>query len=259
MLGHYGWIKALQRIDHPDAGKHGGRIYVHRKDFRSRSDPQSGDEVVFCVYADESGLGAEDCYVVGEAQPLDEDSQHCQWINSKPYEADDDMSSDDDDDGDFSCSMNPRAHEFVPSYFPSMSPTALEFMPQMPQPAFEYTPQMPQMQTGGTAFNMSYFDDDSDSESESEFDPVNRSKLANGSDDRSTQAGDSSDSEADMQVLKFPMVMPPGLPGLMPPGLEPPPGLELPPGLEFLQPMPPPPGLELTPEEMLVNRLLVVA
>lgn len=248
MLGHYGWIKAHQHIDHPDASKHGGRIYVNKKDFRARSEPQAGDEVVFCVYADESGLGAEDCYVVGEGQFVEDELQHCQWINTRPYEADDDMSSDEEDD-DFS--MNPKADEFVPS-------AVLDFTPHMPQTMFDCTPNVTPVQAGAVAFNMSYFDD---SDSESEFDmPCKSTKATSRFDDRSTQASDSSDSETDLLVAKFPTMMPPGLGALsLPPGLEPPPGLEFPSDALSLHPMTPPPGLELTPEEMLLNRLQLLA
>jgi hypothetical protein len=241
MLGTYGWIKALQPIDHPEAGRHGGRIYIHKKDFRSRSEPQAGDEVTFCVYADDDGVGAEDCYIVGEAMPAPEQHDTCQWVNTRPHEADDDMGSDEEDDDDEGFFMSARANEFVPSCWSStMNPTAVEFQPQV--------------QNVGVAFNMSYFSDDSDSDSESDFEPTMiRSKHLRSHGDRSTQASDTSDSDLELCASKVAMMMPPGL--TLPPGLEPPPGLEFPSTTE----LEPPPGLELTPEEMLLNRLQVVA
>jgi len=246
MLGTYGWIKALQPIDHPEAGRHGGRIYVNKKDFRSRSEPQAGDEVTFCVYADDDGIGAEDCYIVGEAMPAPE-KQECQWVNSRPYEADDDMSSDEDDD-DEGFFMSAHANEFIPGgWSPTMNPTAVEFQPQV--------------QNVGAAFNMSYFSDDSDSESD--FEPTTTlswstqarivSKHSRSHGDRSTQASDTSDSDSELCGLKAVMMMPPGL--SLPPGLDPPPGLEFPCATELEAP----PGLELTPEEMMLNRSQVVA
>jgi len=238
MLGSYGWIKASQPIDHPEADRHGGRIYIHKKDFRSRSEPQAGDEVTFCIYADDNGIGAEDCYIVGEALPVPSQVDACQWVNTRPYEADDDLSSDDDDD-DEGFFMNARANEFIPSFWSSsMSPAAVEFNPPT--------------HNAGTAINMSYFSDDSDSESD--FEPtMTRSKHLSGHDDGwSTQASDASDSDSELRGPKSAMMLPPGL--TLPPGLEPPPGLEFP-GFE----LEPPPGLAVTPEEMLLNRLQVVA
>jgi len=63
MLGHYGWIMALQDIDHPEADRHGGRIYLRASDLRPGYKPKQGDEVTFFLYADENGLGAEDCHI----------------------------------------------------------------------------------------------------------------------------------------------------------------------------------------------------
>jgi len=62
MLGHYGWIMSLDDIDHPDAGKNGGRIYVNKRDVIEDDGPLvAGDSVVFYLYADQQGLGAEAC------------------------------------------------------------------------------------------------------------------------------------------------------------------------------------------------------
>jgi len=61
MLGHYGWIKPSQEIDHPDSGKNGGRIYVHKRDIKSDVKLAQGDVVSFYLYSDDQGLGAEYC------------------------------------------------------------------------------------------------------------------------------------------------------------------------------------------------------
>lgn len=64
MCGHYGWITSLDKIDHPDAEsmRHKGRIYLKSTDVREGCGPlKPGVEVVFALYADSDGLGAEDC------------------------------------------------------------------------------------------------------------------------------------------------------------------------------------------------------
>lgn len=64
MLGHYGWITSLDEIDYPDAAssRHGGRIYLQGKDVRAGCGSlRPGSEVLFALYADDEGLGAEDC------------------------------------------------------------------------------------------------------------------------------------------------------------------------------------------------------
>merc|ERR1740138_1892353 len=50
MKGNYGWIEAFKDLDHPDAGKHGGHVYVHKRD--SRDTLLAGDIVEFYLYAD---------------------------------------------------------------------------------------------------------------------------------------------------------------------------------------------------------------
>jgi len=69
MLGHYGWIMALQDIDHPEADRHGGRIYLRATDLRHGYTPKQGDEVTFFLYVDDNGLGAEDCHATHDLQP----------------------------------------------------------------------------------------------------------------------------------------------------------------------------------------------
>jgi hypothetical protein len=66
MLGHYGWIAPSQSVNHPDANRRGGRIYLSRKDIRSCASLEVGAEVEFFLYVDADGLGAEDCHAVAE-------------------------------------------------------------------------------------------------------------------------------------------------------------------------------------------------
>jgi hypothetical protein len=61
MLNHYGWIMAYDDIDHPDIGKTNGRVYLHKRDICGRTRLARGDVVTFFLYADEQGLGAEQC------------------------------------------------------------------------------------------------------------------------------------------------------------------------------------------------------
>merc|ERR1719265_766022 len=63
MLGHYGWIMVKEAIDHPEAAKHGGRIYIGARDIRGGARLKEGDRVQFFLYADGNGLGAEDCRI----------------------------------------------------------------------------------------------------------------------------------------------------------------------------------------------------
>lgn len=57
-FGKFGFIAPAEAVDHPLAGKHNG-IYVHLKDVVSGSPLAKDQEVMFKIYADESGLGAE--------------------------------------------------------------------------------------------------------------------------------------------------------------------------------------------------------
>jgi len=60
-LGQYGWILPLQAIDHPAALRYQGWVYVDAHDMRKGAVVRRGDHVSFYLYADEDGLGAEDC------------------------------------------------------------------------------------------------------------------------------------------------------------------------------------------------------
>mmetsp|Transcript_25415 Transcript_25415/g.41541 ORF Transcript_25415/g.41541 Transcript_25415/m.41541 type:complete len:205 (-) Transcript_25415:39-653(-) len=58
--GNIGWLKLNEPIDHPDLGKHNGKIYVHKKDLQGMDSLEKGADVAFYLYADSCGLGAEE-------------------------------------------------------------------------------------------------------------------------------------------------------------------------------------------------------
>jgi len=59
--GKFGWIKPGEDIDHPEAAKHGGKLYAHIKDVVEEGQTlQKGASVQFYLFKDASGLGAEE-------------------------------------------------------------------------------------------------------------------------------------------------------------------------------------------------------
>jgi hypothetical protein len=63
MQGGTGWIQPLQTIDHPSARWNKGHIYMSTQDMRcSATALRPRDIIVFFLYVDSKGLGAEDCY-----------------------------------------------------------------------------------------------------------------------------------------------------------------------------------------------------
>lgn len=57
--GSFGWIWPDDTIDHPEALKHGARVYVHIKDVLDRAKLSPGARVCFQLYSDGNGIGAE--------------------------------------------------------------------------------------------------------------------------------------------------------------------------------------------------------
>jgi len=154
MLGHYGWIMALQDIDHPEADRHGGRIYLKATDLRPGSTPKQGDEVTFFLYADDNGLGAEDCFVTSDPHPPQPPTPPRKQGYSRPKtswgaraqytETKKSMNADAKEfvpivlvplstgDEEAPASMNAEAKEFVPAppgLGPSLNAEATEFVP----------------------------------------------------------------------------------------------------------------------------------
>lgn len=69
--GKFGWIMPTEPIDHPEASKHEGKIYVHGKDIIDANTSEKGigtlekgAMVQFQVFTDASGLGAEEVLVL---------------------------------------------------------------------------------------------------------------------------------------------------------------------------------------------------
>merc|ERR550532_3185993 len=60
ILGHYGWLKTSQKVDHPATAKNRGHVWFHRRDVVAGIDLVEGDRVHFFLYADQDGLGAEE-------------------------------------------------------------------------------------------------------------------------------------------------------------------------------------------------------
>jgi hypothetical protein len=61
MLAHYGWLMIYGNVDHPLAGKHGGHVYVSKRDIKCDRPLEAGEVVTFYLYEDSMGLGAEVC------------------------------------------------------------------------------------------------------------------------------------------------------------------------------------------------------
>mmetsp|Transcript_36680 Transcript_36680/g.86101 ORF Transcript_36680/g.86101 Transcript_36680/m.86101 type:complete len:313 (-) Transcript_36680:99-1037(-) len=59
--GHYGWVKTDHDFEHEAKGMRDGKIYMHRKDIEGQPEALAeGQKVKFKLYADGSGLGAEE-------------------------------------------------------------------------------------------------------------------------------------------------------------------------------------------------------
>lgn len=227
MLGHYGWLMAFEDIDHPAAQQNGGHIYVHRRDISGGCSLAKGDHVSFYLYADEQGLGAEDCTLQG-------------WEESASWPAP-------------PSGLNPNAADFVPGAWQSIEELAAYAVVAPP--------------LNNLAVNLDYWTDSESDSDESETDasesgadagcdsaPLTLKTKPSSRGTASTCA--SSDSEGSgrrrrrcrkpaVMMVTPPSAPPPGLGPLLPPGLTPlsvapPPGLLAPPpGLE----LPSPPGL----------------
>jgi len=159
VLGSYGWILPHGQVCHPDFERHAGRIWVHRNDFRKGSKPQESDEVEFFLYADENGLGAEDCRVLvagPRGKTKGSSSRKSDQVERAPVFL-----------------MSPHAHEFIPAH---MNEPAPDFVPQ-----HTYEQLWPCM-TQSVMFNGDAFEDDEKDSDQEDF---------------STVAGESGESEGE--------------------------------------------------------------
>merc|ERR1740130_97698 len=67
MLHNYGWLMVYGNVDHPSVEKRGGDVYIHKDDVALDESLSPGDVVTFYLYADDQGLGAEECRVEQKA------------------------------------------------------------------------------------------------------------------------------------------------------------------------------------------------
>jgi len=232
MMGHYGWLMASERIDHPAALKNEGHIYVHKRDIANGVTLTAGDRVCFYLYVDEQGLGAKNCRWQGWERPP---------VSSTSTAAEPEQG------------LNPNAADFVPSML------SIPY-PQMPSYSFA-APALDLM-----AVNLDYWTDDSDSDSsdsseasdsgiDGDSEGVRRVQRRTKTSSRGTlSTGLSSDSESSgrRRRRKQPVMMV-NVPTAPPPGLDlakqtvgPPPGLSLQAGS-----IPLPPGLGFDDEAMI--------
>jgi hypothetical protein len=185
MLGHYGWIMSLQNIDHPDADRHGGRIYLRRDDLRPGAMPKPHEEVTFFLYCDKDGLGAEDCFVTGDPFPEPHPEPMDDLPKSKPrtankgkFRARPQLQNNGFTQEDAAFLFRADAQEFVPAPQSTMSADAAEFRPapSMNPDASEFVPTKPKqglmIRRGLDVFaintkQLKDDDDDSDSDTES--------------------------------------------------------------------------------------------
>jgi hypothetical protein len=90
MLGHYGWVLAFGRVNHPLATKRNGLIYVSSDDIVHGRMLKAGDIVTFYLYVDAMGLGAEYCDIEQSADTncdhgkLQGSNSKSHWIDSAP-------------------------------------------------------------------------------------------------------------------------------------------------------------------------------
>lgn len=65
--GKFGWVRPEVPLEHAQASRRGGKIYVASQDLVECTEMVAGGTVHFHVYVDSSGLGAEDCHFVPES------------------------------------------------------------------------------------------------------------------------------------------------------------------------------------------------
>jgi len=163
MCGHYGWLTTDSPIEHPAADKNGGRIYVHRRDVAPGLSLVDGDKVVFYLYVDEQGLGAEDCRL----QAWEAASQS---------------------------GMNPNASVFVPGVVPQQSRCfQLAAFQQAPCGQPRGQPAVPFQNLNHFALNEAYWSDFSD-DSSSDEEPVVPVRAEGDADGDVESNGEQSDS-----------------------------------------------------------------
>eukprot|EP00418_Pyrodinium_bahamense_P082966 CAMPEP_0179052520 /NCGR_PEP_ID=MMETSP0796-20121207/21800_1 /TAXON_ID=73915 /ORGANISM="Pyrodinium bahamense, Strain pbaha01" /LENGTH=426 /DNA_ID=CAMNT_0020749089 /DNA_START=50 /DNA_END=1327 /DNA_ORIENTATION=+ len=134
MLRHYGWIAPLQPIDHPDASKNRGHIYVAAQDIQDGLMLRPGDRVSFYLYVDKLGLGAEACCLTTSgaavaSSVVQEVPYH--WQRPRPCSNSADVLeiAPTGAAAPRLCTFSADAPEFVPACFAGLSADAMEFVP----------------------------------------------------------------------------------------------------------------------------------
>jgi len=247
MLGHYGWILALDDIEHPDVNKNGGRIYIQRRDLLGQWNPKEGDIVGFYLYADQQGLGAEACCLeqtVPKCRPEDvgEYSEASTEVPTSSSEEDECVPNGKRPVSGF----NASAMEFIPSATfarPSMHASAAEFVPGKDLKPSSFHEMIASM------INPAYLSDESDSEDDDSGSEADKESNSDGNDLSSNASVDLElDGHLKVALLHAPWKSRPRSPPMesessrlatirAPPGLSlpssmsPPPGLMYPPGL----------------------------
>mmetsp|Transcript_54256 Transcript_54256/g.117332 ORF Transcript_54256/g.117332 Transcript_54256/m.117332 type:complete len:287 (-) Transcript_54256:28-888(-) len=111
LLGNYGWISPLDAIAHPATALNGGRVYVHWYDTVGQSLIDVGSRVIFYLYVDSEGLGAELCGPASDAE---------EWYQALGAESEVEPMLDDPDPhpppwthtADFSSTWKPATQEY---------------------------------------------------------------------------------------------------------------------------------------------------
>merc|ERR1712232_1427373 len=70
--GKVAWIKPAEEIEHEAASKNRGQVYLHADDLENSEFPLAGAQVIFFVYEDDKGLGAEHCQVTEQGDGVEE-------------------------------------------------------------------------------------------------------------------------------------------------------------------------------------------
>jgi len=94
--GRCGWILPHAEINHPDIWNYQGRVYLDPSDICPGTQLRKGDAVVFYLYADQYGIGAESCRLAPSQPELQSDeyagstSVNPLWLLADSYDDSDD-------------------------------------------------------------------------------------------------------------------------------------------------------------------------
>jgi len=201
MCKWHGWIWPLDMIAHPAARQRGGRVYVSVEDICCHRPLVAGEYVIFFLYLDEQGLGAEQCMLIDQCTNfVQSDSVGCNRVDLLVLRDDDAESDSDSKDG----SLGESSWDDLESV--------------------DETPVAPKQHTLNLSLLLG-IEEPAPVPKKIQF-LADTDASTDASDDEDSSDSDTSGSEHRMAVMKF--QPPPGLP----PPFGPPPGLPVPPGLE---------------------------